>query len=956
VGTTGYNAKSLTATMQGDYYFEFRYTGSADRCKFKYFDITVASPANIAIPGRVWSKGWQFTADATGNSFLGKLYVYADDGIVTSINFNSMDPFVFTVFCNQNGTDPASTDWLTNRRSRYGKFKSPQYKIFLNNPDNDPANPTYTFPTGQLGSIVPPIGLEANCNGTGLFTVNVTKPGKVNLLLDIDPTPGVQPIDVEIPWDFLVAGPTQIPWNGINGLGQPVVNGTSIIVSVAYINGLTNLPIYDVEANPSGFIVELIRPKPPGTPDPPLEWDDHLINGGLLSPPGGCNYLLPVTGCHTWDISIGDNNTINTWWYSASTSLVAAEPFIEKRAPQPLSAITAPENAFCAGSFGKVFSVTPDPNSTTYTWTFTGSDYVVHGNGPSVTIDFGPNSASGNLTVTGNNIACGAGPAPSPAFPITIVPPPVVTVTPNLIDLCSDEQVIQLEGGSPAGGTYLENGIPITSFNPQTAAAGPHTITYTYSTPPPAVCTNNATLTIHVNTAPVVTLADFPDACINDAPIPLNNGTPEGGNYTGTGVVANEFIPSLAGVGVHQITYQLISPEGCTDQMVKPILVNPIPSQAGPVSPAISSVCQGASHVFSIPPAANASDYLWSVVPSNAASTLLQNPFLPNEVTITFYDTYTGPAEIHVKGQNGCGDGPEFIQFLTVKPRPVVAVKLCDDIITTTSGRLIRMKWGLPLGGVYSRDGVALSDQEVFDPKNAGGAGNKVITYTYTNHFQCENTATLTIQVKSPPSFVQCGTSTIKDVRNNGLTYETFQAGTGASAKCWIASNLDFGALTSQVIPQSDNSNSEKYCLQPDPLQCTRNDMMYQWDELMQYENPSAGFQDLCMPGWHVPTDSEWQQLMDFVANMPFPVPGAGIAGSYLKYPNPTGFDAMLKGIYYLNDSWSFSSGTINATMFWTSTLSGSKAIARGLNTQNPSVSLYESSRANAFPVRCVKD
>ena len=315
-GTGGYNAKSYTATELGDYYFEFRYVGNSDRCKFKYFDITVASAANVAIPGRVWSKAWQFTSDAlstngTDYQFKGKLFVYADDGIITSIDFNGMAPYVFSVFCNQYGVDPAfNADWLTNRKSKSNKYYNPQYKIFLNNPDNE------AFPTGELGVIVPPILIASNCDGTAVFTVNATKPGIVLLLLDIDPTPGIQPIDVEILWD---APSNAIPWNGLNGLGQPVPTGTSFPVSVTYLNGLTNMPIYDVEYQLNGYIVQLIRPKPPGTPDPPLFWDDSYLNNGT-SPPNGCNYGAPPNGCHTWVNALGNNNTINTWWYSASTA------------------------------------------------------------------------------------------------------------------------------------------------------------------------------------------------------------------------------------------------------------------------------------------------------------------------------------------------------------------------------------------------------------------------------------------------------------------------------------------------------------------------------------------------------------------------------------------------------------------------------------------------------------
>jgi uncharacterized protein (TIGR02145 family) len=59
----------------------------------------------------------------------------------------------------------------------------------------------------------------------------------------------------------------------------------------------------------------------------------------------------------------------------------------------------------------------------------------------------------------------------------------------------------------------------------------------------------------------------------------------------------------------------------------------------------------------------------------------------------------------------------------------------------------------------------------------------------------------------------------------------------------------------------------------------------------------------------------------------------------------------------YLNNFWAFTSGDPNVAMFWTSTTSGAyRAVARGMNSHNYSVSFYTSLRANAFSVRCVKD
>ncbi len=104
-------------------------------------------------------------------------------------------------------------------------------------------------------------------------------------------------------------------------------------------------------------------------------------------------------------------------------------------------------------------------------------------------------------------------------------------------------------------------------------------------------------------------------------------------------------------------------------------------------------------------------------------------------------------------------------------------------------------------------------------------------------------------------------------------------------------------------------------------------------------------------PGWHIPTLQEWQDLVD--ANQ-----GNGqAAGSLRENINNYSFHALLEGILYLNNLWAYTPAVnISATMFWTSTITGTKPVARGLNSINPSVSIYESSKANAYPVRCAKD
>ena len=76
--------------------------------------------------------------------------------------------------------------------------------------------------------------------------------------------------------------------------------------------------MYDVEYNPagwSGFKIDLIRPT--GT-KPLVYWDDLYLPAGTINL-NGCG---DAAGCHGWPSgSYGDMKTVNTWWYSLSTTL-----------------------------------------------------------------------------------------------------------------------------------------------------------------------------------------------------------------------------------------------------------------------------------------------------------------------------------------------------------------------------------------------------------------------------------------------------------------------------------------------------------------------------------------------------------------------------------------------------------------------------------------------------------
>lgn len=321
----GYNPLVYNPLTTGDYYIEFSFTQpyGMERRIFDYFDITVLSASNQPVNGRVWSKNWQLTTDPQSGSaspymdgFDGKLYIYSDDGVVTSINLNNMQPFVFNISANKTGCFNTG-NFYQDRKSVDGNNTYAQYKIFLNNPD------TNCFPTGFFGGITAPATITG-CPGQFCVNISVDKPGTVEVLLNLNGVTGYQAGSTDVIFSMnVVPGVNCIPWSGLDGNGNVMPSGTVIPVEVNYFNGLTHLPLYDVEANNYGYIVEIIRPVSPN-PQPRVFWDDTNISGGGANLSGCVN----PSGCHQWSVgtcltqplptycSLGDMSTINTWWYA----------------------------------------------------------------------------------------------------------------------------------------------------------------------------------------------------------------------------------------------------------------------------------------------------------------------------------------------------------------------------------------------------------------------------------------------------------------------------------------------------------------------------------------------------------------------------------------------------------------------------------------------------------------
>ncbi len=651
--------------------------------------------------------------------------------------------------------------------------------------------------------------------------------------------------------------------------------------------------------------------------------------------------------------------------------------------PVPAGSISGP-NEVCQGQTGVVYSVPPIAQATSYFWTLPAGCTVTSGAGSNtITVSFSASAASGDVTVAGTNTACGAGLSASLPILTGLLPVASGPIT-GLTSVCQGQtDVVYSIASVPGATSYIWTAPPGGVI---TAGQGTNAVTISFdSTATLGSVTvighsgcgdgpaSSVSLTINPLPVPAGTISGLSTVCqsqnnVTYSIVPLS--------YTGSYLWT---VPSgctiTSGSGTSQITvsFNTVAISGpITVRGINAtcgagrrnsinILVNPLPGTTGTIS-GMTTVCQGEPGIsYTVTsPDPNTLSYAWNLSPSNAGTVSSST----SPATVSWAELFTGQAFLTVAGMNGCGAGPVSNPLsITINPKPTVALAACFDLKTTKNSRPIRLSGGNPLGtsGIFSGTGVSQISPGVyaFDPGNsqvtvsAGGTPYE-ITYRYTNTYNCFREASRTITV-FPSGAGQICPGTVTDLRD-GQVYPTLLAGSGAAAKCWMARNLNYGEFLSNGQPQTDNCTIEKYCRNNLPSECSGYGGFYQWDELMQYQSGSY-FQDLCPPGWHLPSEAEWTQ---FLASLGTGVsPPDGIAGSFLKDPNtsPGHFNALLGGVFYHGQSWALTTGTLAGTLFWTSTLTADDRISlRGLNYNNPSVSRYFSTRDNALPVRCVRD
>ena len=197
--------------------------------------------------------------------------------------------------------------------------------------------------------------------------------------------------------------------------------------------------------------------------------------------------------------------------------------------------------------------------------------------------------------------------------------------------------------------------------------------------------------------------------------------------------------------------------------------------------------------------------------------------------------------------------------------------------------------------------------------------------------------------VEIPPATTCPGIDT---VYYDDEAYPTIKVG----EQCWLAKNLNVGHQITSSQFASNNDSIEKYCYDNDPANCRFFGGLYTWDETMAYTT-NTGAKGICPAGWHIPTQNEFTELLEFV----------GYNTEYLKYwghwedttLNLTGYTLLPAGGYNYHTSLYYGVGTRSGLWHSTSDSSMSKIFLFYGN-----FGLLESFNAEnyAFSIRCIKD
>ncbi|HOI00880.1 MAG TPA: DUF5011 domain-containing protein, partial [Bacteroidales bacterium] len=268
-------------------------------------------------------------------------------------------------------------------------------------------------------------------------------------------------------------------------------------------------------------------------------------------------------------------------------------------AKQKARTVTVTENALVQGEnevcAGETTVYTTDPGMTNYVWTITG------GTGSStthtITVTWGTGPA-GNVAISYTNPGGGSSKSTPGSLDVTIHPLPTVTVNTTTY-ICSGQPATPLQGGSPAGGTWLGAYVNQGMFTPQGLQPGNYPVEYTYIDI--NGCSSTATSNVVIHPLPIANAGQDVGICPGvSTQLVATGGTDY--EWSNGGQAATQ---SVAPLVTTMYTVTVTDANGCSAADDVIVTVHPLPGSI--VQP--MEICMASCTTLTAPAG---QEYLWS--------------------------------------------------------------------------------------------------------------------------------------------------------------------------------------------------------------------------------------------------------------------------------------------------------------------------------------------------------
>jgi hypothetical protein len=472
---------------------------------------------------------------------------------------------------------------------------------------------------------------------------------------------------------------------------------------------------------------------------------------GLASPAGGTFSGTGVTGSSFSPSTAGTGTFTIT--YTDPTGCSATDKVTVLSSPV-LNFSSIPKSQLCSGNNSNISIVN--------TGTPSGGNFS--GNGVSGT-NFNPNTAGpGGTIITYAVAGCG-----SVIGAIEVNETPAVTFFGLASSYCSNAPDVTLTG-FPSNGTFSGNGINGTTFSPSSISIGNTSVNFSLTV---NGCTKSISQSTQIEQAPSVSIVLSPKQTnfTSQQDSVLIGGTqnnPSNGGVivvTGSGVSLGSdgkyrFFPNTIGQGTSVITRTLTAPNGCKASDSINVSVD-VPN-GETINGLSASYCANSSPVtITSSNGSNGPFYGIGVVDSDQSDN--KAIFDPSQVPSIYY----GESLLVI-----FEGSPLAIQTTIVYGLPSISIaQISTDSSSTnilggaycSNDAPVQLSTLVsPTGGIGSFSGTGVSGSE-FNPTTAI-IGNNTITYTYTDPSpqNCQNTASIVVNVRSAVNASQISFSGLK--------------------------------------------------------------------------------------------------------------------------------------------------------------------------------------------------